>query len=590
MATKKLWILILLFSCLSMMLSSMEIKSAQATTVTIARTFSSLTYDGITGRQGTVYDTEWSASQSSTKYDALDHGVIGQAFAVGTYSIGRSFVFFDTSIIPSSASITNATLSLYISWHDTPVDFNTTIQSGQPNYPNMPIQLGDYDKAKYSGDGGSRNTSTFTLYTYWNITLNVDGVAWIQKDDVTKFCLRSSRDINGDAPTTTEIFDFSSSEAGSSYAPKLYVTYEVEGYRYIVHGPYYEDGDVANSNASVTLYSKTSDPYEFQINGTDGTADTVELNVEQAGWYFQWNASASMTRTYYLTTITFDEFWIYVADPNIVYQVYTISFLDLAGVLKSMPYVSVERYINGIKIVERQKADVENKVSFYLEKWAAYTIVFGDTTLTYTFGDVLFAESTTITLTVKAVDFPKATLFTYKYVRVYGERAWSSPYGTITITYQDILNMTNSVQIWISYKNGTTIKYDTETTNSFIYSWSLARNDTDYQVTLGIDHQQYGYYGWKQYFPRTFSDAPWGLGWFGNLPFNSAYLIPAFLIIFFGGAGTVINAYVGAILMVSVAAILAYMGWIPIPGAALVTAFTFAIMMAIIYAKKRIQT
>jgi len=35
---------------------------------------------------------------------------------------------------------------------------------------------------------------------------------------------------------------------------------------------------------------------------------------------------------------------------------------------------------------------------------------------------------------------------------------------------------------------------------------------------------------------------------------------------------------------------LTYMGWIPITSTVLVTAFTFAVIMAIVYAKRRIQT
>ena len=675
MAIKKLWIWILIFACLGMMLSTMEIKEAKATTitVTVTRTFSSQTYDGYlwaAWQQGSTYGAVRNSTTAQNNWNESSFLGIGQRCLGGSYYLRRSFVYFDTSIIPNDGTITSVVLSLYVEENASKKVFNITIQNGQPNYPRIPLVKGDYYYVYYGGNGGSRSISTISALNYWNITLNTDGISWINKQGITKLCLRSSDDINNIPPTDFEFECFYACEQGEEYAPKLYVTYETEGYRYILHGPYYENGAVAPTIANVTLYSKTENPIHFILNGTSGVANTVTFDVEQAGWYFQWNAipssnitsqyglnclvynqstyydvlfgqyeqdvnydalvtltwnstysitnktamgfrvnfgappnedrylnwyvyrqsTATKTRSYYLSAVSFDEFWVYVCNPTKTYATYTIAFLDLAGILKSMPYVSVNRYINGMKIVEKQKTDAEKKVTFYLEAYTAYTLVLGDTVTTYTFGDVIFADSTSISLTIKAVEFPKATLFTYKYIRVYGERALGSPYGNITITYQDTLNMTNNVQVFINYKNGTNVYNTTYTTDSFICTWSSALNDTDYAVVLTINHQQYGVYAWKQYFPRSFSTMPWGMDWFGKLPFNTAFLLPALLIIFAGACFSVVNAYMGAFTMVIMAVILSYLGWLPIPVNILVTAFTFAIIMAIIYAKRRIQT
>jgi hypothetical protein len=586
---KKFVVFVLLFACVGMMLSTLEIKNASATTITVTRTFSSLTYDGYVYAVQISYASAWYAPYGNAIIDESAIENIGQKYEF-SYSIYRSLMYFDTSIIPDGANITSAILSLYVSEDDSETDFNITIQNGQPTYPHLPLIVDDYYYGDYSGNGGNLSTSGIGT-GYKNITLTASGLTWIQKSTTTKLCLRSSRDISATTPTGNEYAVVYTAEQGSAYSPKLYVTYKTEGYHYVVHGPYYENGAVANVTTNVTLYSKTENPYSFVLDGSGG-ADTETVDAEQAGWYFQWNVTttSNATRSYYLSDVSFDEFWVYVCNPSKTYATYTVAFLDLAGVLNSMPYVSAERYINGMKIVEKQKTDVQKTVTFYLESYTAYTIVLGDTSTTYTFGDVIFADITSITLTLKAVAFPKETLFTYKYVRVYGDRAFNTPYGTITLTYQDTLNMTIDVYIWINYKNGTNIVFATETTNSFIYVWSLARNDTDYAVILGINHTRYGYYGWRQYFPRTFSTAPFGMDWFGTLPFNSAYIIPALLIIFFGAVFSVVNAYVGAFSMVAVAAFESYMGWIPIPSSILVTAFTFAIIMGIIYAKKRIQT
>jgi len=151
--------------------------------------------------------------------------------------------------------------------------------------------------------------------------------------------------------------------------------------------------------------------------------------------------------------------------------------------------------------------------------------------------------------------------------------------------------MTASVKIEINYKNGTNIYSYTETTDSFNHEWANALNSTDYAVVCTVDHARYGVYSWKQYFPCTLSGMPWSLDWLGtSLPFNTAYLLPAFLILFVGGCFSAINAEVGAFMMVVVAMIIAYMGWLPIPANALVIAFTIALLMGIIYAKRKVIT
>jgi len=606
MATKKLWVLVLLFACLSMILSSMEIKEAKAVIpITVTKTFSSLSYDGMLYYEDENYATAYNSDVAEGIKNTTTSEGIGQfpkPVGPGLYNIYRTFLFFDTNIIPDDATLLNATLSLYVTNNYSDTDFNVTLQHGwyiqNPNQPpnmlnpHIPLIAEDYSRTNYYSfsSHSSKNTSTITGLGYWNIPITGIDVINILTEGITKLCLRSNREINGIVPTGNEYIKIYFCEQGVAYAPKLYVTYETEGYRYVVHGPYYENGAVAPTIANVTLYSKTENPYSFILNGTSGMADNVTLDVEQAGWYFQWNATAGHTRSYYLSSVSFDEFWVYVCNPTKTYATYTIAFLDLAGVLKSMPYVSVERYINGSKIIEKQKTDVEKKVTFYLEAYTAYTLVLGDTSTTYTFGDVIFADSLSIALTIKAVDFPKATLFTYKYVRVYGERVLGTPYGNITITYQDILNMTNSVVVAINYKNGTNVYNTTLTTNSFVHTWSSALNNTDYAVVLTINHQQYGVYLWKQYFPRGMSAMPWGMDWFGHLPFNTAYLLPALIIIFAGACFSVVNAPMGAFVMVIMAIILSYLGWLPIPASILVTAFTFTIIMALIYAKRKIQT
>lgn len=57
--------------------------------------------------------------------------------------------------------------------------------------------------------------------------MNSNGIGWINKSSWTKLCLRSSRDINGTAPTGNEYVTVYASEQGNGYEPKLVITYRV---------------------------------------------------------------------------------------------------------------------------------------------------------------------------------------------------------------------------------------------------------------------------------------------------------------------------------------------------------------------------
>jgi len=210
------------------------------------------------------------------------------------------------------------------------------------------------------------------------------------------------------------------------------------------------------------------------------------------------------------------------------------------------------------------------------------------------FGDYLFTSTTTIELTLKGIEFPKETLLTYKYVRIYATRAFTKIFGEwhnyIQIVYEDTLEMTTSVAIYFNYKNGSNAYNTTLYTDSFDLVFD-GDNKTDYRVVANIVHEKYGSYTWKQYFPKSMTDNPWGLDWFGtSLPFPTEYIIPFFLIVFVGGCFTVINAEVGAFMMVVAAVIVCYMWALPISSSALIVSFTLAILMAIIYAKRKVQT
>jgi hypothetical protein len=189
----------------------------------------SLTNDGFISSSSTTYSTVWGASSGTVDSTSvfLSMGQKKVASFPPTYYIYRSFLLFNTSSLPSNACIVNATLSLYKKDDYSTTDFTITIQNGQPTYPHNPLQAGDYAKGHYAGNGGGLNTSKFVN---GRNVFGLTNLSWINRTSVTKLCLRSSRDINGAAPTGNEYVNVYSANAldpnpNVSYKPKLIISY-----------------------------------------------------------------------------------------------------------------------------------------------------------------------------------------------------------------------------------------------------------------------------------------------------------------------------------------------------------------------------
>ena len=164
-------------------------------------TFYSSNSDGNIAAESTTYQTAHDATLGKAVDNISSTLAVGQIqHTNGIYEIGRGYLFFDTSTIPDDATITSATLSIWINTDFSEQDFDITIQNGQPIYPHDPLVIEDYYYSNYSGSGGSQNTSNFILGEYSSITLNETGISWINKTGTTKLCLRSSRDIDSTSP------------------------------------------------------------------------------------------------------------------------------------------------------------------------------------------------------------------------------------------------------------------------------------------------------------------------------------------------------------------------------------------------------
>ena len=177
-------------------------------------------------------DDHFSNARDAASADAKDVSSdtmrIGLAYNdTDKYRFFRLYLYFDTSGVPANATVSAASIRLYLTGSLTIKSggIEVILQSGQPDHPSATLTEGDFDRDDYSGDGGS-----FIAYTGSSgfQTLTLDSAirtSWINGGGITKLCLRTDGDIDGDIPVAQLLADFYTSEKGTNYKPELTLTY-----------------------------------------------------------------------------------------------------------------------------------------------------------------------------------------------------------------------------------------------------------------------------------------------------------------------------------------------------------------------------
>jgi hypothetical protein len=572
-------------------LSFIPIPQTKATTITTTKTFSTSFLDGWIYKNDADYITAWVAS-SGDEADWWSFVIpIGQD---PTFTIYRGFLYFDTSTIPTNATITTAILGVYIAANYSVNDFDVVIQQGMPTYPSSPMVKSDYALGHYAGDGGSRNTNTITSLNYWNITMNSQGRGWIQKDGTTKLCLRSYYDIEGsepDPPANEYISIYADDYVGSSKSAKLYVTYTWSGYRYIVRGAYYENGAVYPYIVNLTLYRTTESPLSYLLNGTDGEADTFTIDVEAKPSFFCWNTTTALNRTriIYLSSATYEEIWIYVPNEDEPCYLYTFNVVDMVGI--SNAYLETIINVAGNnRVVERQSLSVVNSVPFWMIWAHRYSLRLVCDQGTYVFGDFVALTEASNTLTITQAMFPKSypTLnMTVNAMRM--NASW------IEANYTDSLSLTAWVKVDIKYKQLYSSTYTTaysvnNTGSTSQVDWYSASSTTDYMTSFTAS-----YNGSLLHFsfpcPSPINGTNFWIGiWdaiLGQLPFPAYQLIGSAIIILFLGMFTFWDTDMGLVIVFVVAGILTIMQWYTMSAPIWIFGFAMTILYILSEKKKR---
>jgi len=178
----------------------------------------------------------WQISVNATMSDTSStyYRLLGSRAAIGggkyNQYIRRGFIYFDLSSIPAVASVSSATLYVYIKSQSATYGIGPglKVRSGQPTYPSESggspnLQLSDFGQAYYS-DIASVADSSISVGSYNAISIPVGN---INPGGLTKFCLTCDYECNG--TDRYEQLEYYSNNAAEALQPKLTVVYDPGG-------------------------------------------------------------------------------------------------------------------------------------------------------------------------------------------------------------------------------------------------------------------------------------------------------------------------------------------------------------------------
>jgi len=181
-----------------------------------------------------VPEEDWDYVHNSTAGNGIYGGLEASAnwHSPWGFAIFRSFLSYDTSILPENAQIDTAAISLFPWIMDD--DDNGAMYLVEASQASVnALEVDDYDNCGSVHNpetGGVLDFDDVILNEYNNFVLDATGLSWINKSGWTKFGLRERHDIEDVAPPSVGAFNFNylhsyTTEHGAETDPYLTVQY-----------------------------------------------------------------------------------------------------------------------------------------------------------------------------------------------------------------------------------------------------------------------------------------------------------------------------------------------------------------------------
>ncbi len=175
----------------------------------------------------------WATVHDATDGTGVDDTGIGEAF-VSTYTSGGNYLirkfltFFDTSALTAGAVVSSASEFVYRSEGNGDADstsYNIFASSLASNV-SVTTSDGSFSSCNTTGQATGLAYGSISNAAYNEWVLNGTGIGNIALAGVTKFCMRTQRDVDNSAPTGINQIGFLTADtAGTGSDPQLVITY-----------------------------------------------------------------------------------------------------------------------------------------------------------------------------------------------------------------------------------------------------------------------------------------------------------------------------------------------------------------------------
>lgn len=260
-------------------------------------TFYSTSSDGEVNISLVDFYNNWATTRTSA--NALHSTLTSTTFAISTflrsttgyYAISRSALYFDTSTLPDSATITDTELELMPQSIVDDDNAQVFIVNGMSTYPHDPLVLADYNYTNYgsfASNYGSADAGAMSLGSYYKIN-TTDATLLkniVNKTGYTKLVIVERHDYSNEQPAGDEddTISFYSYEQGAGYRPKLIVTYSVETPEIQADAASDIAFTTARLNATVVDDGYESSQVRFGYGTTSQTAANFALYDTLTSW------------------------------------------------------------------------------------------------------------------------------------------------------------------------------------------------------------------------------------------------------------------------------------------------------------------
>jgi hypothetical protein len=361
--------------------------------------------DGCSGFGGEDVQT-WAACHHATAGEYADYTaitVIAESYEItgvtGWNVIQRTFLPFNTAALPDTATITAATLSIYVTTtsdgDNDGYDYVSVVQTTQASTSAIVVE--DYDQcgAVQTPQKGAADIDITGIGTgaYLAFTLNATGIAWISLTGWTKLGIREGHDVADHqiAANKDNYVIYSTSEAtGTSQDPYLNITYTVpevippdtysattsDGYVYQLNQRSYATAQTATTGT----VDNTSTTAKIGQNGDYTGSDTPVPNDhgDKDDWYSLPSLGDDYLDIDEVTPVTTDYIYARTVAKYDLFQIENLTDSDwyAAGGVTVYGYAQMNSTTAGIKLmVKTGGTSYEGTEKTLTASWASYSTV-----------------------------------------------------------------------------------------------------------------------------------------------------------------------------------------------------------------------